>query len=594
MTEPGAQQAVPQAEIDAAVRRYLGRLAGRYVPVAAAVVALVLVVTFTPSTSPTTSTSDLGLDGGSGTTGAPLDGSTGSTTGSGPGTTGGGATPGTSGATTGTTGVGGPGTSTGATAPAATTGVVTQPVTNSGVSRAGVACKPGAKQVPWTVYAPPCVAAYHGSNGGASSYGVTGSTITLSYRLGNSASDAAIAAATGAAAPPADSAYLQDLNTYLAYFNKQFELYGRKVVVKSFQGKGDYIQEDQGQGADKAQADAATAKSLKAFGDVTFQLRGSNPYWSSLAQQRVVAWGPLGFPDSYYRKNAPYWWSVTPSGTGLGSWMGNLTCQRLDGMKAIFAPDKTLAAKNRVFGLVHPDNPEYVNVANVIKGVLSRCGAKVTREVTYSINVAQFQTQSQSIIAQMQAAGVTTMLCYCDPVVPIFLGNSAQSQNYYPEWVQPFWGDGQAQQPYGGNWRGLMTAAGAWPDDQHNEAYRVFKLASGGKEPAEIYYASAYGTLLQVFLGLQVAGPQLTASSMARASMALPDVTGFLGTFKFANGHAYTPVSAAPVGWFDPTYTSPFDGQKGGYRDCDKGRIYSHTDPSTWGGPRVQLHCFGQ
>jgi hypothetical protein len=564
------------------------RLAARYAPVAAAVIALVLVVTLTPSTSPSSTTSSLGPaqpDGGV----APLDGSTGATapttgaTPTKPGSTGA-TNPTTYGGTTGSTGVMGP----------VSTGAVTPPVTDGGVSRGGVACRPGAKQVSFTVYAPPCVAAYQGSNGGASSYGVTGTTITLSYRLGNSASDAAIAAATGAAAPPSDAKYLQDLNTYAAFFNKQFETYGRKVVIKSFQGKGDYIQEDQGQAADRAQADAATAKSLKAFGDVTFQLRGSNPYWSSLAQQRVVAWGPLGFPDSYYQRHSPYWWSITPSGTGVGSWMGNLACQRMAGMKAIFAPDQTLAAKQRAFGLIHPDNPEYAAVADVIKGIMGRCGAKVTREATYSINVAQFQTQSQSIVAQMQSAHVTTVLCYCDPVVPIFLGNSAQSQNYQPEWVQPYWGDGQAQQPYGGKWQGLMTDAGAWPDDQHNEAYRVFKLASGGKEPAELYYAAAYGTLLQVFTGLQVAGPTLTPTNVARGSLALKPVTGYLGTMEFANGHAYTPIASAPVGWFDPSYTSPFDDLPGGYRNCDNGRIHMFTDPSTWGGPHVQLHCFGK
>ena len=563
-----------------------GPLVVRYAPVAAAAAALVLVVTLTPSTSPPATDASLGPQDGAG---APLDGSTGTTA---PGRTatpaaGGPVTAGSEPAGSGTTGTAGG-------AGAGTTGTVTQPVTTRGVSRAGVACRPGAKQVPWTVYAPPCVAAYNGANGGATSYGVTGTTITLSYRLGNSTSDAAIAAATGAAAPPSDAAYLADLNTYAAFFNKQFELYGRKVVIKSFQGKGDYIQEDQGQGADRAQADAATARSLKAFGDVTFQLRGSNPYWSSLAQQRVVAWGPLGFPDSYYQRHSPYWWSITPSGTGVGSWMGNLACQRMTGMKAIFAPDQALAAKQRSFGLIHPDNPEYAAIADVIKGIMGRCAAKVTREATYSINVAQFQTQSQSIVAQMQAAGVTTVLCYCDPVVPIFLGNSAQSQNYYPEWVQPYWGDGQAQQPYGGKWRGLMTDGAAWPDDQHNEAYRVFKLASGGKEPGELYYAAAYGTLLQVFLGLQVAGPTLTPVNLARGSLALPSVTGYLGTMEFAHGHAYTPVASAPVGWFDPEYTSPFDDLPGGYRNCDNGKIHSFTDPSTWGGPHVQLHCFGR
>ena len=96
--------------------------------------------------------------------------------------------------------------------------------------------------------------------------------------------------------------YVADLNTYINYFNSQFELYGRRVVIKTYNGQGDYIQEDQGQGADVAQSDAATAHSLDAFGDVTFQLRGSNPYWTALAQQRIVAWGPLGFPTSYYQR----------------------------------------------------------------------------------------------------------------------------------------------------------------------------------------------------------------------------------------------------------------------------------------------------
>src|SRR5206468_4561309 len=91
----------------------------------------------------------------------------------------------------------------------------------SGIARSGVHCGPGKKQVTWSVYAPPCVAKYNGSNGGATTRGVTGSTITLSYRVTHSADDAAISAATGSAAPPTDSTYVADLNTYINYFNSQ-------------------------------------------------------------------------------------------------------------------------------------------------------------------------------------------------------------------------------------------------------------------------------------------------------------------------------------------------------------------------------------
>lgn len=576
-------------DVEAVVRRYLARVAVRYLPVLAAILAVLMVVVFTPTTSPADQAAGLsnpdGTTGvGGSTSGGQLQGGTSSTSGT-TGTTG--APAGTTSGTTGTAG--------GTTGTSGATGGITPPMTTTGVSRGGVRCAPGARQVTWTTYAPPCVARYTGNNGGKTAYGVTPSTITLSYRLGNSTSDAAIAAATGSAAPPRDSDYLKDLQVYANYFNAQFELYGRKVVIKTFQGQGDYINEDQGQGGAQAQADGQTARGLGAFGDVTFQLRGSNPYWSSLAQQRVVAWGPLGFPDSYYTQHAPYWWSLTPSGTDQANWMGNLACQRLNGMQAIFSPDKTIAAKKRVFGLIHPENPEYSSIADQMKRILTRCGVK-PKEATYAINVAQFQTQSQNIVAQMQAAGVTTILCYCDPVVPIFLGNSAQGQNYRPEWVQPYWGDGQAQQVYGGNWQGLMVPGATWPKDSQNEAYKVFQLASGGKAPAERYYAAAYGTLLQVYTSLQAAGPQLTATGMAQATMALPTLNGYLGSWVYKGGaHAFTPINDASIAYFDPTYTSNFNGVKGGYRTCERNTWFPFEDrPSAWGGPGVQLHCFGR
>ena len=574
-----------QQEIEAAVRRYLAGLAGRYLPLVVGALALLLVVAFVPSTSQTPASQQaLGGDNPTASSSAPVVPGGVATT---PGTTGA-AAAGAPGSTA--SGLGG----TGVTPTGQGVGVP-RSGGDVGVSRAGVRCTAGALQVPWTVYAPPCVAAFAGDNGGATSHGVTRTTITLSYRIGNSAADAAITAATGSAAPPKDTDYIKDLQVYIDYLNKQFELYGRKVVLKPFDGKGDYISEDQGQGVDKAQADAATARGMGAFGDASFQLRGSNPYWSALAQQKVVAWGPLGFPDSYYVQHAPYWWSITPSGTDLATWMGNMTCRRLAGMKAVFAPDPAIAAKTRAFGLIHPDNPEYVAIADGIKKIMKGCGVPVTREATYAINVAQFQTQATNIMAQMQSADVTTVLCYCDPVVPIFLGNAAQAQNYRPEWVQPYWGDGQARQPYGGNWGGLMAPAAEWPAQQRNEAYLTYLRASGGRAPNENYYAAAYGTAVQLFTALQSAGPTLTPQNMQRGLLALPDMDGFAGRWTYHGyAHAYTPVDEAPVGWFDPNYTSNFDGQKGGYRSCDGGRRYSFVDALSWLGPHQQLRCFGK
>jgi hypothetical protein len=581
-----------QQAIEAAVRRYLARLVSRYLPVMAGVLALVLVVAFVPSQStPERQQQSLGgpADVASSAPGALVPGSPAAL---GPGGSGQGQVQGpTSGSVPQAPGA--PRVTTSSSVPGGQASSIA-PVLHSGVARSGVTCTATARQVTWSPYAPPCTAAFTGNNGGATSFGVTRSTITLSYRVATSVSDAAIEAATGSAAPPKDADYVKDLQIYIDYFNKQFELYGRKVVLKTYSGKGDYIQEDQGQGGDKAQADAATARGLGAFGDVTFQLRGSNPYWSSLAQQKVVAWGPLGFPDSYYQQKAPYWWSVTPSGSDLASWVGNMTCRRLAGLKAIFSPEADLSVKNRSFGLIHPDNPEYIAIADQIKSILKGCNVSVAREASYTINVAQFQSQATSVMAQMQSAGVTTVLCYCDPVIPVFLGNAAQTQNYRPEWVQPYWGDPQGRQAYNGNWQGMMAPGGSWPAQNKNEAYRVFQLA-GGSAPTENYYAAAYGTLLQMFTSLQAAGPNLTPQTMQQGTLSLPDSVGFNGRWTYRTGaHAYTPVNEAPVAWFDPSYTSNFDGAAGAYRDCENQAFFPFEDASAWGGPRKQLHCFNK
>ena len=595
------------ADVEAAVRAYVARVARRYVALIVGAAALILIVVTVPTQTPDGSggqsfgmtggtaangtqqgftATDGGATGSSATAGSPTASGASSTqqvAGTGTGTGNAGARP--------RAGGGSSGSSSGNTAqPAAVTA-------SGGVARSGVTCGPGVRQVTWSVYAPPCVPTFTGDNGGATSPGVTGKTITLSFRLGNSQQDAAVNAAAGTAAPAPDPVFVKDMNTYISYFNKQFELYGRQVVLKTFQGQGDYLSEDQGQGADKAQADAATAKAVGAFGDATFYLKGSDPYWRALAQQHVVAFGPLGYPQSYYEKYAPYWWSANPTGSQAADWFVNIACRRMADMKAIFSPDAVLQQKTRVFGLVHPDNPQYVQIADTIKSGLSRCGVK-PQEASYSINVVQYQAQAANTMAQMQSAGVTTMLCYCDPLVPIFLENAAQGQHYQPEWVSTYWGDPQARQPAQGKWGGLIAMGGQYPDAKKTEAYQVFKAASGGKEPAEQYYAVAYTQLLQIFNGLQAAGPDLTPVSFARGTFALPTSgNGDMGLWTYGNDKFAPPSNGqvgGSIGWYDPNYTSTFDGQQGGYRNCDGGARYPYSRPDAWGGPRKQLACFGR
>jgi hypothetical protein len=464
------------------------------------------------------------------------------------------------------------------------------------MARSGVACGPGVKQVPWTKYAPLCVPVYKGNNGGATSYGVTNDTITISFRLGNSTEDKTVYAAAGAAAPAPDPDIVADMQAYIDLFNKTYELYGRHVVLKSYQGQGDYISEDQGQGQAAAAADATTAREQGAFADATFNLKGSNPYWTNLAQQKVIAFGPLGFPQSYYDRFAPYWYSAAPTGSKQAQFVINLVCRRMAGMPAIFAGDPTYRSKTRTFGLVTPENPEYMELGDEIRDGLKRCGVDLTRRVSYAINVAQFGPQGGSIAAQMKAAGVTTLLCYCDPLVPIFLSNAAEQQQYQPEWYEPYYRDPQGRLESQSEWAHAISYGGTSYARPTSEAYRVFKTAQPNGEPkaSDQYFDVNYVTVLHIFNALQAAGPNLTPETLRRGMFSLPtSAPGEFGTWGYGPG-SYSPGIDAQLGFWDPNAISPWDGKKGAWQSCEGGAFQQFAKPETFGPEHTQPHCFGR
>jgi hypothetical protein len=129
---------------------------------------------------------------------------------------------------------------------------------------------------------------------------------------------------------------------------------------------------------------------------------------------------------------------------------------------------------------------------------------------------------------------------------------------------------------------------------KQTEAYKVFKLASGGAEPREQYYAVAYATVLYIMNALQAAGPDLTPAAFARGMFSLPpSADSFMGRWTYGN-NKYSPATEVQIGWYDPNMTSKFDGQKGGYRNCAGGQEFLLSSAQGWGGPGQQLGCFGK
>lgn len=466
---------------------------------------------------------------------------------------------------------------------------VAVPGAGAGVARSGVVCNPGARQVAWSAYAPACVAAFRGDNGGATAPGVTADTVTLTYRRQNTAQAAAVRALAGEATP-IDSQYLHDLQVFANLVNRDFELWGRQIRIAPFDGRGDYLTEDLGQGQPAAAADAITARSLGGFADVTFPSATSLFYSAALQSQGVISYGFPFSPQRWYEQNSPWQFNVFLSGSTWAGWARNVVCQRLAGAPADFAGDPALRTKERVFGLVAVEFPTWLATADEIAdGIASQCGVRMARRASYAEDLGSLQQDASSIAAQMEAAGVTTLICFCDPLMPIFLTDAASRQDYRPEWIVQNQYDPIAQVVDQSQYAHAIAPGPATAPRARSEAYAAYKLADPNGEPASIYYAAAYETLLHLAAAVQAAGPNLNPATFRAGVFAHPGGTGDFGVWAGGPGR-YTPIVAVPIVRWDPDAVG-INGARGTWAPCDERRDYPVDDPSAWGsGP---LRCPG-
>ena len=206
-----------------------GRLLKGYGPLAALLVAFVLMAMLVPTKAPqqevlhetqtvhTAGGGDAAATGGTGTTA----GATGSA-----GTTSHGST------------------TTGGTAGAKTTAGATAATPATGKTGA---CAGQAAQVPGDPYSPPCIT-FSGSNGGATSPGVSANAINVTYRFTSDSQSfqQTLASLGGANIVDTNADIERTINALATYFDNHFQFYGRKLNVEFFNGQGSITDEPSG------------------------------------------------------------------------------------------------------------------------------------------------------------------------------------------------------------------------------------------------------------------------------------------------------------------------------------------------------------
>ena len=423
-------------------------------------------------------------------------------------------------------------------------------------------------QIPGTEYSPPCIA-FSGNNGGATSKGVTADTIKVTWRIpADNGSAAAVQSAAGDGIDISDSHddIVRTIQGITEYINSHFQLYGRKIVMDVFDGRGVGADEIQGAGQDGANADAVTVADQKgAFLEAN---GGTAPYTDALARRNVVSIGVDYLSEEWYTERHPYVW-VGVSCTQTVKMLAEYANKRLFGGTADHAGDG-MRGKPRKIAVIAPENSYYQDCVKTMVADLAKEGHSLADNLTYALDINTISQDSSAIIARLSADGITSVLMVTDPVSPLFFSSKATQQRYNPEWVIAGTAatdtDVVAQQYDQGEWQhafGLRTFF-AGRAREETDAYAAFKAARPDQEPAGLALYGIYSRLLEMAIGFQMAGPNLTPANFGTGIQSFGGGTGFYGTLRGRPGLHSLQTDADEV-YYDPNAISSFNGAKGAY-----------------------------
>ena len=435
-------------------------------------------------------------------------------------------------------------------------------------------CADRPMQIPGDPYSPPCFE-FSGDNGGATAKGVTPEEIIVSARILNEKGfQQTLATLAGADIVDGPEDVKRTISALAEYFNSRMQFYGRKMSVNFYNGKGSGTSELQGAGQAEAEADAITAaEEIGAFAELN---GGSAPFADALARKQVIAFGTPYLSRNWHVQRRPYNWSVATDCSIIVESVGEFANQTLAKGPAVFAGEG-LKDKPRKFAFFSPENPWYVDCVDQGIAIAEAAGTKVDQRVTYRLDIDSMSNQAASIITKLKSEGITTILCGCDPIMPIFLSTKAAEQGYNPEWVVA-----------GTALSDIDLVGQLYDQDQWSRAFGVSYLSSFLPIESGIGYSAyksvrddepafavetIYSQMYMLALGIHMAGPNLTPETYEQGMFAYPGGTGPFGTWGF-DADSYTPTQDYRVIWWNPDAVSPMNGKRGAYIESYDGRRF--------------------
>ncbi len=444
-------------------------------------------------------------------------------------------------------------------------------------------------------YAPPCTPKFVGTNPGATYQGVTKDKITVVqyYGKGSDAVDAILRAQGSYVSIDQHRAFQAAAQKFI---NANYELYGRQVELKVFEGNCDTIPP----AIDCLRGEMREmVTSLKPFA-VFWNTSLCSACYDELSKLKVVNVGGWHFRDDFNKRRAPYHWDVQMSGTTIAKHAGRWWCSNLKGKPAKYAgsanPAQDLRDNIRKLGVISTNDPENQATVEVdLKAELQKCGSGYGDHVYfYEQDIRTADQQRRAAVLRMNPVGsgenaATSVMCFCDLVAPAFLYSEEQNQNYYPENLivgSGYMDADAASQAYMGtlgcpNTQRPCNFEDAFGLSQINAQEPKFKdagsrvwAAGGGKgNPPFDSVTAAWDYMNLTVSMISAAGPVLTPHNMEAGAFRM-------GPRGDAN-HALRHLSPGNYSWnqdmrqvyWSTTKKSSFNGEEGTYVQWKPGRF---------------------
>jgi hypothetical protein len=416
------------------------------------------------------------------------------------------------------------------------------------------------------LYAPPCVPLFNGDNGGATAPGVTKDTITIAvYETQPDPLQQAFFEQSRADEDVKKEEATQQ--AYADFFQSHYETYGRKIKLVFVKGSGG----DSDDNAAKADA-IKVATQIHAFASWGGPAMTS-AYADELAARHVLCIADclLAEPQKFVDDRAPYIWPTEPSFEQDSIHWSEFIAKELAGRNADRAGDPAMQSKPRRFGVLRYDDGQgtFAGTVKSVKDRLLAYKVPLTADVSYSFDLNRAAEEARNVIAQLKAAGVSSVLLAADPVMPTFFTGEATKQGFFPEWIvlgtvftdTTLFGRNYDQKQWAHAFGvSFLPARGATGTD---DLANVLTWQTG-KPPAAKTYKLLVQAPLIFFTGLHLAGPHLSPETFRDGLFRYPAATTGPTHLHFSWGRHgiwagtdYFGGDDAALIWWDPNAVGP-------------------------------------